>query len=85
MNWALTKKKLSPDTLKIYLSDLKLAHKIRSVEPNFENDFFIKAMLKGAKNCIPIYQHHQKIQIRHVIPVVKNHWPQNRAKHLAQG
>ncbi len=50
MNWALTKKKLSPDMVKIYLSDLKMAHKIRSVEPNFENDFFIKAMLKGAKN-----------------------------------
>jgi hypothetical protein len=50
VNWALTKRKLSPDTVKIYLSDLRLAHKIRSVEPNFENDFFIKAMLKGAKN-----------------------------------
>jgi hypothetical protein len=50
MNWALTKKKLSPDTVKIYLSDLRLAHKIRSVEPKFENDFFIKVMLKGAKN-----------------------------------
>jgi hypothetical protein len=50
VNWALTIKKLSPDTVKVYLSDLKLAHKIRSVVPNFENDFFIKAMLKGAKN-----------------------------------
>jgi hypothetical protein len=50
VNWALTKKKLSPDTVKIYLSDLRLAHKIRSVNPIFENDFFIKAMLKGAKN-----------------------------------
>jgi hypothetical protein len=50
VNWALTKKKLSPDTVKIYLSDLKMAHKIRSVNPIFENDFFIKAMIKGAKN-----------------------------------
>jgi hypothetical protein len=50
VSWALTIRKLSPDTVKIYLSDLKLAHKIRSVDPNFENDFFIKAMLKGAKN-----------------------------------
>ncbi len=50
VNWALTKKKLSPDTVKIYLSDLRLAHKIRSVNPIFENDFFIKAMLRGAKN-----------------------------------
>jgi hypothetical protein len=36
--------------VKIYLSDLRLAHKIRSVNPIFENDFFIKAMLRGAKN-----------------------------------
>jgi hypothetical protein len=50
VNWALSIKKLSPDTVKVYLSDLKLAHKIRSVVPNFEDDFFIKAMLKGAKN-----------------------------------
>jgi hypothetical protein len=50
VNWALTKKKLSPNTIKIYLSDLNTTHKIRSVESKLENDFFIKAMLKGTRN-----------------------------------
>ncbi len=50
VNWALTTKKLRPDTVKVYLSDLKLAHKIRDEKIEFENDFFVNAMLRGAKN-----------------------------------
>jgi hypothetical protein len=50
INWALTNRKLSPETVKVYLSDLKMAHKIRNLEAKFENDFFIHAMIKGAKN-----------------------------------
>jgi hypothetical protein len=34
----------------VYLSDFKLAHKLRNVPCNFSNDFFIYSMLKGAKN-----------------------------------
>jgi hypothetical protein len=50
VNWALSVRKLSPETVKVYLSDLKMAHKIRNVEASFENDYFINAMIKGAKN-----------------------------------
>jgi hypothetical protein len=50
VNWALSIKKLRPDTIKVYLADLKLAHKIRDKKIEFENDFFVNAMLKGAKN-----------------------------------
>jgi hypothetical protein len=49
VNWALTNRKLSPETVKVYQSDLKMAHKIRNLEAKFENDFFIHAMIKGAK------------------------------------
>jgi hypothetical protein len=38
------------DTIKVYLSDLKLAHKLRNLPCPFENDIFIPLMLKGAKN-----------------------------------
>jgi hypothetical protein len=36
--------------VKVYLSDLKLAHKIRDRKIEFENDFFVNAMLRGARN-----------------------------------
>jgi hypothetical protein len=48
--WAIRSKKLSVDTIKVYLSDLKLAHKLRNLQCPFENDVFIPLMLKGAKN-----------------------------------
>jgi hypothetical protein len=48
-NWALTVKKLSPQTVNIYLSDLKLAHKLRGLNSNQFNDFFLKSMTKGAE------------------------------------
>ena len=48
--WALKNQKLGLDTVKVYLSDFKLAHKLRNLPTHFENDFFIKLMLKGAKN-----------------------------------
>jgi hypothetical protein len=48
--WAVRSKKLSADTTRVYLSDLKLAHKLRNLQCPFENDVFIPLMLKGAKN-----------------------------------
>ncbi len=50
MAWALNKCNMSPNSLKVYLSDLKLAHKLRNCPCYFENDFFISSMIKGAKN-----------------------------------
>jgi hypothetical protein len=51
VNWALSVKKLRPETVKVYISDLKLAHKLRDKKIEFDNNFFINSMLKGAKNC----------------------------------
>jgi hypothetical protein len=48
--WAIRSKNLSADTTKVYISDLKLAHKLRNLQCPFENDVFIPLMLKGAKN-----------------------------------
>ncbi len=46
MNWAISVKKLRPDTIKVYLSDLKLAHKIRDKKIKFKNDFFVNAIVR---------------------------------------
>jgi hypothetical protein len=48
--WAIRSKNLSADTTKVYISDLKLAHKLRNLQCPFQNDVFIPLMLKGAKN-----------------------------------
>jgi hypothetical protein len=48
--WAIRSKNLCADTMKVYISDLKLAHKLRNLQCPFENDVFIPLMLKGAKN-----------------------------------
>jgi hypothetical protein len=50
VNWALSVRRLSPETVKVYLSDFRMAHKIRNLEAKFENDYFINAMIKGARN-----------------------------------
>jgi hypothetical protein len=50
VRWAIKRKGLAPDTVKVYLSDLKLAHKLRDFQLDWSNDFFINSMLKGAKN-----------------------------------
>jgi hypothetical protein len=50
VRWAIKRKGLTPDSVKVYLSDLKLAHKLRDVQIDWSNDFFINSMLKGAKN-----------------------------------
>jgi hypothetical protein len=52
VNWALSIRRLSPETVKVYLSDFKMAHKIRNLEAKFENDYFINAMIKGARNML---------------------------------
>jgi hypothetical protein len=50
VRWAIKRKGLTPDSVKVYLSDLKLAHKLRDIQIDWSNDFFINSMLKGAKN-----------------------------------
>jgi hypothetical protein len=41
---------MNPSSVLVYLSDIKLAHKLRNQPCSFEDDFFISAMIKGAKN-----------------------------------
>jgi hypothetical protein len=48
VNWAINVKHLQPNTVRIYLSDLKLAHCLRNAKTDIFDDFFIKKMLKGA-------------------------------------
>ncbi len=50
VQWALLSKKLSPATLKLYLSDIKTAHKLKDVHIENFSDFFVNSMLKGASN-----------------------------------
>jgi len=48
VSWAINTKKLQPNTVRVYISDLKLAHNLRDLDSNFFDDFFTKTMLKGA-------------------------------------
>ncbi len=45
---AINVKHLQPDTVRIYLSDLKLAHSLKNKNTEAFDDFFLKKMLKGA-------------------------------------
>ena len=48
VGWAINVKHLQPNTVRIYLSDLKLAHELRNKSTTEFEDFFLKKMLKGA-------------------------------------
>ena len=48
VSWAVNTKNLQPNTIRVYLSDLKLAHNLREFNSQFFDDFFTKTMLKGA-------------------------------------
>jgi hypothetical protein len=50
VNWTITKRKLNTSTVRVYLSDIKLAHCLRDLKPPDNNDFFVTSMLKGAEN-----------------------------------
>jgi hypothetical protein len=54
-SWAIKTKNLSANSIKVYISDLKLAHKLRNIACPFENDIFIPLMIKGAKS-LSIYE-----------------------------
>jgi hypothetical protein len=50
VKWAIKSKGLGADTRKVYLSDFKMVHKLRNMQSDFHDDFFVNSMLKGAKN-----------------------------------
>jgi hypothetical protein len=49
VSWALTDEKLSPNTVKSYLSSLKVAHELKNI-PFYGNNAVISAMIRGAEN-----------------------------------
>jgi hypothetical protein len=50
VNWACKIKKLSPSTIRLYISDLKTLHKLKDLETNCFEDYFARNMIKGAEN-----------------------------------
>jgi len=46
--WAINVKHLQPNSVRVYISDLKLAHNLRDIDTSAFDDFFVKKMLKGA-------------------------------------
>jgi hypothetical protein len=49
-NWALSKKELTHTTVKAYLHDISLLHKLKEVDNSACNTFLIKTTLRGAEN-----------------------------------
>jgi hypothetical protein len=49
-NWALSKKGLSHSTVKAYLNNISLIHKLKEKDNSACNTFLIKTTLKGAEN-----------------------------------
>jgi hypothetical protein len=82
VGWAVNVKHLQPDKVRVYLSDLKLAHELRNKNTDAFDDFFFKKMLKGAdhlkvysdiKNKTKLVMSFQMLRILgHEI--VKNDW-----------
>ena len=49
-NWALTNQKLSHSTVRAYLHDISLLHKLKNVDNSSCSSFLIQTTLKGARN-----------------------------------
>ena len=50
VSWALKKASLSPNTVKVYLSDICLYHKLKGLDSSACCSFTVRTMLKGAVN-----------------------------------
>ncbi len=50
VGWSLKTKKLTPSTVKQYLSDLKNFHLLRGLPTKHFDDFFLASMIRGAEN-----------------------------------
>jgi hypothetical protein len=71
VNWVLTNRKLSCNSARVYLSDLKLAHNLRGLETKIFNDFFIKTMLKGAENLALYENISKRARLIMTLPLLK--------------
>jgi hypothetical protein len=52
VNWACETRKLSPSTIRLYISDLKSLHRLKDLETNCFEDYFGRNMIKGAENLL---------------------------------
>ncbi len=52
VKWAIKLKGLGADTIKVYLSDFKLAHKLRELRFDSHNDFSLAPCWKEPRTCI---------------------------------
>jgi hypothetical protein len=50
VSWAALEKKLSPDSLKSYISNIKLVHKLKDLPTDGCNSFLCKTLIRGAEN-----------------------------------
>jgi hypothetical protein len=83
--WALNTKKLSVATTRLYLSDLKNAHKLKNLCTSNFSDFYCLSMLKGAQN-LSMYNgiiNHSKLAMTFPLLKILGHeiavcnWPTN--------
>ncbi len=71
VSWALEAKKINPQTLTVYLSDLKLAHGLRGLNTDHFDDIFVKKMIKGAENLLLYTNICKKTRLVMTFPVLK--------------
>jgi hypothetical protein len=50
VSWAALEKKLSPDSIKSYISNIKLVHKLKGLPTDGCSSFLCKTLIRGAEN-----------------------------------
>ena len=70
-NWALSEKKLTANSVKVYLSDLKLAHLNQGWDVSVFSDHFVKAMINGSANMAIYTSISKKNNLAFSFPLLK--------------
>ncbi len=71
-HWALSTKDLSHCTVKAYLHDISLVHKLKNIDHSNCNDFLLKTTLKGAEN-LELYENlHKKGKPTITVQLLRN-------------
>ena len=71
-SWALSTKDLSHNTVKSYLHNISLVHKLKNIDHSNCNDFFLTTTLKGAKNWELYENLHKKGKPTITIQLLRN-------------
>ncbi len=50
VSWAILELKISPDSIKSYVSNLKLIHKLKGLPTTGCSNFICKTLIRGAQN-----------------------------------